>query len=123
MLLEIVHVDVAVGLHPVFIGFDGLCPDESQAAFGIGEDAHDIGAAPDLLVETLKHVGRLQLLVVLTRQPEEGQCALDVLLGPCCQPRIAGRPFGKPCGEICLGFVEIAAVVEPPEFLQPARRP
>lgn len=113
MLSEVVHVDVSVCLHPVFVGFDGERPDEAQEALGVGKDAHDVGSAPDLLVEAFEHVGGLQVLVVPARQPEEGQRALDVLLGPCGDPRIAGRPFGEPCGEIGLGLGEIAPVVEP----------
>lgn len=29
---HVVHVDVAVGLHPVFVGLDGQRPDQAQAA-------------------------------------------------------------------------------------------
>ena len=54
---EIVHVDVAVGLHPVLVGFDGERPDQAQAAFGVREEAHGISSAPDLLVEAFEDVG------------------------------------------------------------------
>ena len=80
MLSEVVHVDVAVGLHPVLVGFDGERPDQSQAAFGVWEDAHDVGAAFDLLVEALQHVGRFQVLVVLARQAEEGLSSRRLLM-------------------------------------------
>ena len=96
MLAQIIHVDVAVSLHPVFVGFDGERPDQAQAAFGIGEDAHDIGATADFLVQPLQHVGGLEVLVVLARQPEEGQRLFDVLLHPAGQARILSRPFGQP---------------------------
>ena len=39
------HVDVAIGLQPILVGFDGQRADQAQAAVGIGEDAHDVGAA------------------------------------------------------------------------------
>lgn len=58
------------------------------------------------------------MLVVLSRQPEEGQGLFDGILGPACQARIACRPFGKPCGKISPGLCEIAPVVEPAQFLQ-----
>jgi hypothetical protein len=57
VLSEVVHVDVPVCLQPVLVGFDGERPNQAQTAFGIGEDAHDIGSAPDLLVEAFEDVG------------------------------------------------------------------
>src|SRR6516162_8795505 len=47
---QIVHVEVAMLLEPVLVGLDRQCPDEPQAALAIGENAHDMGATPDLLV-------------------------------------------------------------------------
>jgi hypothetical protein len=88
VLSEFVHVDISVGLHPVLVGFDGERPDEAQAALNIWEEAHDVGSTPDLLVETLQHVGGLEVLVVLARQPEEGQRLFDGLLRPARQARI-----------------------------------
>jgi hypothetical protein len=82
MLSEIVHVDVSVGLHPVFVRFDGTRPDQAQAAFGVWKDTHDIGPASVLLVEAFEHVRALEMLVVGARQAEEGQCLLDGLLDP-----------------------------------------
>ena len=69
-------------LEPVLVGFDRECPHQSQAAVAIGKDAHDKGAAPDLLVQSLQHIGRLQMLVVLARQPIERQRLIDVLFDP-----------------------------------------
>jgi transposase len=74
--------------------------------------------APDLLVEPLQHVGGLQVLVVLARQPEEGQRLHDGLLRPARHARILARPLGQPCGEIDLGLGEIAAVIKPAQLLQ-----
>ena len=56
---------VEVGLHPVLVSFDGEGPDQAPAAFGVGEDAHDIGPSPDHVVETFEYVGQLHVLVAL----------------------------------------------------------
>ena len=69
-------------LEPVLVGLDRQCPHQPQAALAIGEDAHDMGAAPDLLVQSLQHVGRLEMLMVLPRQPVEGQRLVDVVFDP-----------------------------------------
>src|SRR5262249_52380633 len=58
VLTQIIHVEVAMLLEPVLVGFDRECSHEPQAAVAIGKDAHDMGAAPDLLVQALQHVGR-----------------------------------------------------------------
>jgi hypothetical protein len=55
---------------------------------------------------------------VLARQPEESERALDILLRPRGQPRIAGRPFAEPSGEIGPGLGQLAAVVEPAQLLE-----
>jgi hypothetical protein len=41
-----------------------------------------MGAAPDLFVEALEHVGRLEMLMVLPRQPVKAQRLVDVLFDP-----------------------------------------
>jgi hypothetical protein len=69
-------------LQPVLVSLDRECPHQPQAAVAIGEDAHDMGAASDLLVQPLQHVGRLEMLVVLPRQLIERQCLVDVLFDP-----------------------------------------
>src|SRR6266481_3801020 len=56
-------------LEPVLVGLDGERPHEPQATFAIGEDPHDLGAAPDLLVQPFQHIGRFEVLMVLPRQP------------------------------------------------------
>ena len=48
------------------------------------------------------------MLVVLARQAEGGQRVFYGFLHPGRQSRVAGRPFGKPCGEIGFGLGEIA---------------
>jgi hypothetical protein len=50
VLAQIVHVEVAMLLEPVLMGLDRESPHKPQAALAIGENAHDMGAAPDLLV-------------------------------------------------------------------------
>ncbi|MGY3413008.1 hypothetical protein ACVWZV_009174 [Bradyrhizobium sp. GM5.1] len=39
------------------VTLDGECTDKPQAALGIGDDSHDIGAPPNILVGALQHVG------------------------------------------------------------------
>ncbi|GLS36973.1 hypothetical protein GCM10010869_25650 [Mesorhizobium tianshanense] len=90
MLAQIVHVDVAVGLHPVFVGLDGERSDQEQAV--------DAGS------------------ILPRRQPEEGERLFDVLLDPGGEPGIARRPFGHLCSEIGLG--NVAPVIEPAQLLQ-----
>lgn len=55
---------------------------------------------------------------VMLAWQEEGQGLFDCLLDPAGQARIACRPLGEPGREIGLGFVEVAPVVEPPQFLK-----
>ena len=69
-------------LEPVLVGLDRQCPHQPQAAVAIGKDAHDMGASSDLLVQSLQHVGRLEMLVVLPRKPIERQRLVDVLFDP-----------------------------------------
>ena len=40
-------------LEPVLVGLDRQCPYQPQAALAIGEDAHDMGASLELLVQPL----------------------------------------------------------------------
>ena len=65
-------------LEPVLVGLDRQGPHQPQTAFAIGKDAHDMGAAPDLLVQSLQHVGRLEVLMVRARQPVKGQGFVDI---------------------------------------------
>ena len=65
MFFEKLHIEIAVGFQPVFMGLRRQSPDQPQAAGLIREDPHHPGSPFDLLVETLQHVGGLQMLVVL----------------------------------------------------------
>jgi hypothetical protein len=113
VLVQVVHVEVAMLFEPVLMGFDCQRPHQPQAALGIGEDPHDVGAALDLLVEALEHVGRFEMLMVLARQPVESQGLVDVFFDPGGEPRLFGRPSGEPGGQITARLGEIAAIAQP----------
>jgi hypothetical protein len=61
------HVEVAMILDPILVDFDRERPDQTQSAFLVGEDADDMGAALELLVDAFEHIGALEMLVVLAR--------------------------------------------------------
>ena len=48
---EDVETEVASTFDPFVVLFGQDCPDETDDASAVGEDAHDVGAAPDLFVE------------------------------------------------------------------------
>src|SRR5450631_2634285 len=77
-----------------------------------------MSSAFDLLVEALEHVGALEMLMVLARQPVEGEGLLDGFLDPADELRIAGSPFGDPCGEVLVSLLDRTTVIEPAQFLQ-----
>jgi hypothetical protein len=66
LFAEHFHVEVAVGLDPVLVDLDGESPNEPQRALLVGKNANDMGAALDLLIEPLKHIGALEVLVVFS---------------------------------------------------------
>jgi hypothetical protein len=82
VLAQIVHVQITMLLEPVLVGFDRQRPDQPQATLAIGKDAHDVGAALDLLVQALQHVGRFEMLMVLARQAVEAQRLVDIVFDP-----------------------------------------
>jgi hypothetical protein len=51
------HVEVTVGFDPVLVDLDGEGAYEPQGTLLVGKDADDMGAALDLLIEPLKHIG------------------------------------------------------------------
>src|SRR3546814_2984763 len=69
MLAQFVHIEVAVGFEPVFVGFDGECADQAQAAGGVGEYPLDIGWPPDILIEAFQHAGAFNVFVMHAWQP------------------------------------------------------
>ena len=121
VLAQVVHVEVAVRFQPVLVHLGRERADQAQAAFGVGEDPDDVGAPLDLLVQPLQEVGRLQVLVVLARQPVKAQRLRDVLLDPAAELGIGRLPFGEPRREVAPGLGEIAPIVEPAQLTQ-ARR-
>jgi hypothetical protein len=95
-LAEGLHVEVAVGVDPFLVGFDGEGAGQTQAGLSVGEDAHDVGASLQLLVEAFKQVGRLEVFVVGAGQPLEGEGLLDVFLHPAAQPGMFRLPALQP---------------------------
>jgi hypothetical protein len=57
VLAEMLHVQVAGALEPVLVHLDRQRPHQSQSVLGVGEDAHNVGPALDLLVQAFEHVG------------------------------------------------------------------
>ena len=60
----------------------GQSADEAEAALLVGEDANDVGAAFEFLVETFEHVGALDVFVMFARLAVEGPGLLDVVFDP-----------------------------------------
>ena len=54
LIAEQVHVQVAVFIDPLFVGFDGEGLDQPQAAGFVGEDAYQQCTAFDLLISALE---------------------------------------------------------------------
>ena len=82
VLLQMVHVEITGRFKPVLVHLDGQCPDQPQAALGVGEDAHDMGAALEFLVQPFEHVGRFHMFMMRQRQPIIGQRLFDIVLNP-----------------------------------------
>ena len=118
VLPEIVHVEIAMGFEPVFMGLDGQVSDEAQAGLCVWKDAHDVSSAFDLFIEPFEHVGALEMLMVLAGKPVEGERLLDGFLDPCDELGVAGFPFGDPCCEVLPRLFEGATIVKPAQLLQ-----
>src|SRR5215472_2732983 len=116
VLAQIVHVEVAMLLEPVLVGLHREGPHQPQTAVAIREDAHDMGPPLDLLVQALQHVGRLEVLMVLARQPVKGQGLVDILFDPTGELEVFAGPFSEP--EIAARLGEVAAIIEPTQLLQ-----
>ena len=58
------------------------------------------------------------MLMVLSREPVEGERLLDGFLDPADELGISGAPFGDPCGEVLAGLLDRTPIVEPAQFLQ-----
>ena len=71
-----------MGLDPAFVDFDCECPDQTQSAFLVGEDANNMGAAFKFLINAFEHISALEMLVVLPGQPVKSESLLDILFNP-----------------------------------------
>src|SRR5690606_38137061 len=118
MLLEKVHVQIAASLLPLLVLFGGEGSHQAQAAVGIGEDAYDVGATLDLLVEALEQVGRAHVLVMGTQQAVERQRLFDGLLNPQAQALVLASPLREPRGKVAAGLLQVTTVVEPAQLGQ-----
>ena len=58
------------------------------------------------------------MLMVLARQPVEGQRLVDILFDPAGELGIFARPLGKPGRQIAARLGKIAAVIQPAQLLQ-----
>jgi hypothetical protein len=106
----------SMGLDPAFVDFDGECPDQAQSALLVGEDAKEMGAALQFLINAFEHIGALKMLVVLSRQPVKGEGLLDILFDPGAKfggifPASAAARRSDPTG-----FGGVAPVVEPSQL-------
>ena len=54
VLLEVDHVQIAIGFQPILVDLDRQCSDQAQTAWGIGNHTHDVSAPLDLLVHALR---------------------------------------------------------------------
>src|SRR3546814_12837902 len=81
LLAQFVHIEVAVGFEPVFVGFDGECADKAQPAGGVGEYPHDIGSPTAFLLYAFEHVGACRVLVMPACQQGKGDGVLDRPIG------------------------------------------
>lgn len=110
------HVQVAVRLDPPLVDLHGQSPDQPQAAGLVGEDADDVCASLELLVDPLEHVGALEVFVVLARQTVKRPGLLDVALHPLAQPRILRLPAPQPGRQIPPRLLGRAPVVKPAQL-------
>jgi hypothetical protein len=64
-----------------------------------------MGTALDFFIQALQHVGALEMLMMLARQPIKAERLVEVVFDPGGQLGLLSRPFGEPGGEIgaCLG--------------------
>ena len=110
------HVQITVGLDPVFVDFDRQRPDQSQSAFLVGKDSDDMGAAFEFLVKPFEHIGALEMLVMLSGQPVKGEGFLNVLFDPRAELGVFLLPAKQPGRQISAGFLGVAPIVKPSQF-------
>ena len=115
-VLERLHIEIDRAVEPFLVLFAGECADEAEAALVVWEDADDVGAAFDFLVEAFEEVGAFDVFVVFARLAVEGPCLLDVFLDPCAESGVFWRPVVEPAAEVLACFCGVAAVVKPAQF-------
>lgn len=81
-------LEVDFARFPFFGDLDDDAGDQPKQGGFVGEESDDPGAALDLRVERLAHVGGAQALATRFREAENGESFRDVLLGP-------GGEFGR----------------------------
>ena len=67
------HVKVAGSIEPFLVLFRGEGAHQAQAALLVGEDADDLGAAFEFLVEAFEEVGALEVFVMSLWETVEGE--------------------------------------------------
>lgn len=110
------HVEIDRAVEPFLVLFAGQSADEAQAALVVWEDADDVGAAFDFLVEAFEEVGAFDVFVVFARLAVEGPGLLDVFFDPGAELGVFWRPVVEPAAEVLACFCGVAAVVEPAQF-------
>ena len=73
LLGEIFWVEVAATAFPVVGGFHEDGGNKANAAFFVGKDGDDFGAAADLLVQVLEHVGGSEAAAHRFGEAEDGE--------------------------------------------------
>ena len=112
------HIQVAVGFDPILVDFDRQRTNEPQAALLIRKDADDMGAAFELLIDPLEHIGALKMFVVFSRKPVKGQSFLNVFFHPCAELWIFLLPSKEPGRQVSAGFLGVMSIVKPSQFDQ-----
>ena len=112
------HIQVAVGFDPILVDFDRQRTNEPQAALLIRKDADDMGAAFELLIDPLEHIGALKMFVVFSRKPVKGQSFLNVFFHPCAELWIFLLPSKEPGRQVSAGFLGVTSIVKPSQFDQ-----
>lgn len=121
LVLEGLHVAVDGAIKPFLVLFGGEGADQAQAALLVGEDAHDLRAPLEFLVEPFEEVGAPEVVVVCPRLAVEGPRLLDAFLDPGAELGIPGLPAAEPDVEVPAGLGQVAAVVEPAQLGQAGR--
>jgi hypothetical protein len=90
------HIEVDGAMEPLLVLLAGESADEAKAALRIREDAKDVSAALEFLVEAFEEIGGFDVFVMFARLTIKGPGFLDVLLGPRAKLWVFGRPAFDP---------------------------